>query len=142
MLSVDIEKEIQQKNKVFLGLTMRQSICIVFAVVCAVLIYMALPSAYSIYPSFAIGGIYFMFGWYHKDGLTAEKYIFKLLREKFYKNNKRKYRTKNRYITLMNNEYRRHEGIDRGNKRIAKQIKKEQNKNKRRTKRTKIKAIS
>lgn len=141
MISVDIEKEIQQKNKIFLGLTLRQALCIVFAIACAILMALLLSPSISIYPSLVVGAICFAFGWYQKDGLTAEKYVFKVLKEKFYKNDKRKYRTKNKYIALMNKEYRRHERIDKSNKKIAKVLKKEQKQNKKRVRKTKLKAI-
>ena len=141
MISVDIEKEIQQKNKVFLGMGMRQVLCVCFAVVCAIAFALLLSPSLSVYPSLVIGVICFAFGWYSKDGLTAEKYIFKVIKEKFYKNNKRKYRTKNKYIALMNKEYRRHENIDKADKKIAKALKKEQKQNKKRVRKTTMQAI-
>ena len=141
MLSVDIEKEIQQKNKVLLGLTMRQIVCVIFAVICPIVMALVLSTELSLYPSLVVGTVCFAFGWYQKDGLTAEKYLLKILKEKFYKNDKRKYRTKNRYVALMNNEYRRRERIDRANKKIAKALKKEQKQNKKRVRQTQMKAI-
>lgn len=141
MLSVDVEKEIQQKNKVFLGLTLRQIACVLFAVICAIVFAIVLSTELSVYPSLVVGVICWFFGWYSKDGLTAEKYLLKILKEKFYKNGERKYRTKNRYITLMNREYRRHERIDRADKKIAKALKKEQKQNKKRIRTTKMKPI-
>ncbi len=141
MISVDIEKEIQQKNKIFLGLDIRQLCCVLFAAACAIVMALLLSPSVSIYPSLAVGALCWFFGWYSKDGLTAEKYIFKVLKEKFYKNDKRKYRTKNKYIALMNKEYRRHERIDRGDKKIAKALKKEQRQNKKRVRKTNLKAI-
>ena len=141
MISVDIEKEIQQKNKIFLGMDIRQLCCVIFAVVCAIAMALLLSPGLSVYPSLVVGIICWFFGWYSKDGLTAEKYIFKVLKEKFYKNNKRKYRTKNKYIALMNKEYRRHERIDRADKKTAKALKKEQKQNKKRVRKTNLKAI-
>lgn len=141
MVSQDIEKEIQQKNKVILGLDIRQVICVAIAIVCAILMALFLSPSLSVYPSLVIGVICWAFGWYSKDGLTAEKYLLKVLKEKFYQNNKRKYRTKNKYITLMNKEYRRHERIDRNDKKIAKTLKNEQAQNKKRIKTSKMQAI-
>lgn len=141
MLSVDIEKEIQQKNKVLLGLTIRQVACVSFAIAAAIIMALLLTTELSLYPSLVVGTICYLFGWYQKDGLTAEKYLLKILKEKFYKNDKRKYRTKNRYVVLMNHEYRRHEKIDRSDKKIAKTLKKESKQNKKRVKQTHMKAI-
>ena len=141
MISVDIEKEIQQRNKIFLGLDIRQLYGVIVAVICAVAMALLLTPSVSLYPSLVVGALCWFFGWYSKDGLTAEKYILKVLKEKFYKNGKRKYRTKNKYIALMNKEYRRHERIDRGDKRIAKVLKKEQKQNKKRVRKTSLKAI-
>lgn len=141
MVSQDIEKEIQQKNKVILGLDIRQVICVAVAAVCAILMALFLSPSLSVYPSLVVGVICWAFGWYSKDGLTAEKYLLKVLKEKFFKNNKRKYRTKNKYITLMNKEYRRHERIDKGDKKIAKTLKNEQAQNKKRIKTSKMQAI-
>lgn len=142
MISVDIEKEIQQKNKVFLGLTLRQVLCVVFAIISAFIMALLLSPGVSVYPSLVIGAICFTFGWYQKDGMTAEKYLFKRLKTDFYKNGQRKYRTKNKYVSLMNKEYRRHETIDRADKRTAKALKKEQKQNKKRIKKTNLKPIS
>ena len=141
MLPVDIEKEIQQKNKVFLGLTIRQIFCVIFAIICAVVLVLVFPPELSIYPSLVIGILCWFIGWYKKDGLTAEKYLLKILKEKFYRNSRRKYRTKNKYITLMNKEYRRHERIDRADKKIAKALKREQKQEKKRVRETTMKAI-
>jgi hypothetical protein len=141
MISQDIEKEIQQKKKIMFGLDIRQFFCVIFAATCAIVFALILSPSLSIYPSMVVGVLCWAVGWYHKDGLTAEKYLIKVLREKFYKNGNRNYRTKNKYIALMNKEYRRRERIDRADKKIAKALKKEQKSNQKRVKATKLRAI-
>lgn len=57
MISREIEKEIQQENKVLLNFTMRQVICLSVALVCSILIavFLGLDFSIAIYPCFAIG---------------------------------------------------------------------------------------
>lgn len=62
MISVDIEKEIQQKNKVFLGLDIRQLACVIFAIVCAIIMAFVLSPSVSLYPSLVVGAISWFFG--------------------------------------------------------------------------------
>ena len=72
----------------------RQLSRVIFAVICAIEMVLLLSPGVSIYAFLAIGIIFCFFGWYSKGGLTAEKYIFKVLKEILY--DKRKYRNKNK----------------------------------------------
>lgn len=126
MLSVDIEKEIKQENKVLLGLSMRKFICVcislLFAIIFAILF--SMNFYVSVIPSMIVGSIAFAFGWIKFDGVPMEEFAFKKVNEIFYGTKKRKYRTKNGYITLLNQEYSRRKQIDMSNKKIRKSLKK------------------
>lgn len=125
MVTVDIEREIQQENKIFMGLSIRKAVACVVAIVICIILTVLLTFEISIYPCVGVAVLVYFFGWFKKDGLTFEKYLIKIIKEKLYHNNIRKYRTKNKYVSLMNNEYNRHKNIDMSNKQVAKQIKKE-----------------
>ena len=80
MLSREVEKEIQQENKVILNFTLRQVICLSAAVVCSVLIavFLGLDFSLAIYPCMVIGGLCFAFGWVKQDGIPMERILLRL----------------------------------------------------------------
>ncbi len=125
MLNVDIEKEIKQENKVLLGLNMRKFICVLISLLFAVLFALLFSMNFyiSIIPSMAVGTVAFAFGWIKFDGMPMEEFIFKKINEVFYGTKRRKYRTKNAYITLLNEEYARRKSIDMANKKVRKKLK-------------------
>lgn len=125
MLNVDIEKEIKQENKVLLGLNMRKFICVLISLLFAVLFALLFSMNFyiSIIPSMAVGTVAFAFGWIKFDGMPMEEFIFKKINEVFYGTKRRKYRTKNAYITLLNEEYARRKNIDMANKKVRKKLK-------------------
>ena len=125
MLNVDIEKEIKQENKVLLGLNMRKFICVLISLLFAILFALLFSMNFyiSIIPSMAVGTVAFAFGWIKFDGMPMEEFIFKKINEVFYGTKRRKYRTKNAYITLLNEEYARRKSIDMANKKIRKKLK-------------------
>ncbi len=127
MKSVDIPREIQQENKVVLMFTLRQLICVVIAAILCFIIAVILNMEFSlaVYPCIVIGVIAFAFGWIKPDGLTFEQLLLKEISKRLYKSHIRKYRTKNKYIPLMNEEYRRHRAADERNKKVVRTIKKE-----------------
>lgn len=127
MLSKEIEKEIQQENKVLLNFTLRQLICLSAAVVCSVLIAVFLGISFSlaIYPCLIIGVICFAFGWVKQDGIPMERILLKRLQTGLYQNNMRVYKSKNRYVTLLNKEYERRRVLDLKDKNIKKKYKRE-----------------
>lgn len=126
MLNVDIEKEIKQENKVLLGLSMRKFICVVVSLLFAVIFALLFSMNFfvSIIPSMGVGAIAFAFGWIKFDGVPMEEFAFKKINEVFYGTKRRKYRTKNAYVTLLNEEYSRRRNIDMSNKKVKKSLKK------------------
>jgi hypothetical protein len=127
MLSVEIEKEIQQENKVLLNFNLRQVICLcvaaVLSVVCAVFLDMEFSLA--VYPCMVVGGVCFAFGWWKPDGLPMERVWVKKMQTLIYKNNVRLYKTKNRYIIMLNREYDRRRAEDLKDRRIRRQLRRE-----------------
>ena len=143
MVVVDIPKEIQQENKVVLFFTMRQLVCVTMAaVLCfAIAVIFDMRFEVAVIPCMVIGVIAFAFGWVKQDGLTMERLLVKYLQKVIYGNHVRRYRTKNRYVVLMNREYRRHQSVDEGNRRVIRAEKKRRRILKRENKGKKIKAI-
>ncbi len=127
MLSVDIEKEIKQENKILLGLSMRKFICVGISLLFAILFALLFSMNFyvSIIPSMVVGGVAFAFGWIKFDGVPMEEFLFKKVNEAFYGTKRRKYRTKNAYVTLLNGEYSRRKQIDLSNKQVKKSLKKQ-----------------
>ena len=143
MISREIEKEIQQENKVILNFTIRQVVCLSIAIICSVLmaVFLGLDFTIAIYPCVVVGGICFAFGWIKQDGLPMERILLKKLQTKIYGNNKRVYKTKNRYITMLNKEYRRRRQMDTQDKKVKKSLKKEARNRKRAMKKSNLKKI-
>lgn len=143
MISREIEKEIQQENKVILNFTIRQVVCLSIAIICSVLmaVFLGLDFTIAIYPCVVVGGICFAFGWIKQDGLPMERILLKKLQTKIYGNNKRVYKTKNRYITMLNKEYRRRRQMDTQDKKVKKSLKKEARNRKRAMKKSNFKKI-
>lgn len=143
MISKEIEKEIQQENKVILNFTIRQVICLSVALACSILIavFLGLDFSIAVYPCVIIGILCFMFGWKKQDGLPMERVLLKHLKTYIYQNNRRCYKTKNRYIILFNREYARRRKMDLKDKQIRKQLKREKRKNKAAIKKSQLKRI-
>ena len=85
------------------------------------------------YPCMVLGYGAYLFGWKKKDGLHYEQILLKKLQQAFYKSNERFYRTKNKYIELMNHEYVRRRNMDMKDKETAKAIKKQRKQKKRKS---------
>lgn len=143
MLNVEIEKEIQQENKILLNFNLRQVIClcvaVVLSVVCAVFLNMEFSLA--LYPCMVIGGVCFVFGWGKMDGLPMERILAKKFQTALYQNDVRVYKTRNRYISMLNREYDRRRVADLQDKRIKKQIKRERKVVKKRKKKSVYRVI-
>lgn len=144
MISREIEKEIQQENKVILNFTMRQIVCLSVALVFSVLISVVLAWDFTIaiYPCFAIGAVCFAFGWMKQDGIPMERILVRKLQVYLYKNNVRVYKTKNRYVVMMNQEYDRRRMVDSGDKKLKKVVRKEVKRKKKELRRSKLKRIA
>lgn len=144
MISREIEKEIQQENKVILNFTMRQVVCLSVALVFSVLISVVLAWDFTvaIYPCFVIGGVCFAFGWMKQDGLPMERILVRKLQVHLYKNNVRIYKTKNRYVMMMNREYDRRRAMDSQDKRLQKSVRKDAKRKKKELRRSKLQRIA
>lgn len=144
MISREIEKEIQQENKVILNFTMRQVVCLSVAVVCSVLISVVLAWDFTIaiYPCLVIGAVCFAFGWMKQDGIPMERILVRKLQMHLYKNNVRVYKTKNRYVVMMNREYERRRLLDCQDKKLQKCARKEARRKKKELRRSKLKRIA
>lgn len=144
MLSREIEKEIQQENKVILNFTMRQVVCLSVAVVCSVVIALVLAWDFSIaiYPCFALGILCFAFGWMKQDGIPMEKILVKKLQTNLYQNHTRVYKTRNLYTIMLNREYERRRRLDLQDKKLKKMIRKEAKSRKKEQKKSKLKRIA
>ena len=132
MISREIEKEIQQENKVILNFTMRQVVCLSVALVFSVLISVVLKWDFTIaiYPCLVIGAVCFAFGWMKQDGIPMERILMRKLQVHLYKNNVRIYKTKNRYVVMMNREYDRRRLVDCQDKKLQRRLRKEHRKRK------------
>lgn len=104
MFDVEIPKEVQQENKILLGLTLRQTICMAVGAGAAFLIgvVLQLPIDVAIVPMGVIGIIAMGFGWIKRDGLPLERIIAKKVMAMFYGNSRRPYKTKNAFVTMIN----------------------------------------
>ena len=144
MLSREIEKEIQQENKVILNFTIRQVVCLSVAVVCSVVIALVLAWDFTIaiYPCFALGILCFSFGWMKQDGIPMEKILVKKLQTNLYQNHIRVYKTRNRYTIMLNREYERRRRLDLQDKKLKKILRKEAKSRKREQKESKLKRIA
>ena len=144
MISREIEKEIQQENKVILNFTMRQVVCLSVALVFSVLISVVLAWDFTIaiYPCLVIGVVCFAFGWMKQDGLPMERILVRKLQVHLYKNNVRIYKTKNRYVVMMNREYDRRRAMDSQDKKLQKRMKKERRKRKKMLGKSKLQRIA
>lgn len=127
MICREIEREIKQENKVLLNLTIRQIVCLGFALASSIVIavFLNMDFAISIYPCFVIGALCFAFGWIKQDGLYMEHILLKKLEVAYYHNDKRLYRTKNKYTVMLNKEYARRKAIDQRDKKLQKRLRKE-----------------
>lgn len=109
MISVQVEKEIKQENKIFGAFTTRQAIVLGVSAVFTVLFYLLTGITIDalMYFSLPLGAAAYFLGFYKKNGLYAEYYLFKRVKGFIYQNERRRYRSKNRYITMLNRAYRR-----------------------------------
>lgn len=144
MISKEIEKEIQQENKVFLSFNMRQTICVGIAVVLSILISFVLQWDFVIamIPSILIGTLCFGFGWVKRDGIPMEQLLYRRLKRYIYKNENRIYKSKNAYVTMLNQEYQKKRVFDQKSKSIRKAIKRQGKLDAKKKKKSKMKAIS
>lgn len=103
MLIARIEKEVEDDHKVALGCNLKQLICLVgIMAVCGVFYLASRSLALSFFcvTPVAIGLAYF--GWYTRNGMQPEDILLKKLQTRYFRNDVRRYRTKNSYFALYN----------------------------------------
>lgn len=144
MISREIEKEIQQENKVILNFTIRQVVCLSVAVICSVVlsVFLGWDFTIAIYPSFVIGILCLAFGWMKQDGIPMEKILVKRLQTNLYQNHIRVYKTKNRYTVMLNREYDRRRQLDSRDKKLKKTLRKELKQRKKARQKSKLEKIA
>jgi len=96
----------------------------------------------AIYPCLVIGAVCFAFGWMKQDGIPMERILIRKLQVHLYKNNVRIYKTKNRYVVMMNREYERRRLLDCQDKKLQKCARKEARRKKKELRRSKLKRIA
>lgn len=140
MLSVKVEKEIKQENRVIGPLTLRQTVCLIAALIgvilFAVIVRPDLETGMG--AGLILGAIAWFFGFYKKNGIYIEYFIIKRVKIFCFRNFQRKYRTKNRYIRLMNDHYEKERTADLSDKKRARKVKRMEKK--RRAKREHMRA--
>lgn len=143
MITVEIEKEINQENKVVLNFTIRQIVCVILIVIFSlfVALVLKLDGEVAVYPCAIFGALCFAFGWYKPDGIPFEKVLLKKIQVGLYGSNIRRYKTKNQYVIMMNNEYSRRRNIDYSDKKLAKTIVKAEKKKQKAIKKAKKTAV-
>lgn len=113
MLILPIEKEIEAEHKVLGRFTTRQVVCGGGIIACVVVFYLLLKDLFWVLlctmPFLFVFG---MIGWYTKFGLHLEDLALKKLQVKYYKNEIRRYRTRNYYFALLNTAYAKQRNSD------------------------------
>ena len=108
MLILPIEKEIETEHKIIGRFNPRQAVCGGAIIASIVLFYLSLGDLFlTIVCTMPFLAVFGVLGWYTKCGLNAEDVALKILQEKYYKNQVRKYRTRNKYFALYNRAYAR-----------------------------------
>ena len=106
MLILPIEKEIETDHKIVGNFNMRQVIYLAIAVAAVVAFYYLIGNiVWVILCSLPFAFVAAIFGWYSKNGLMIEDLALKMIQQKIYKNETRKYRTKNAFFDVFNKAY-------------------------------------
>ena len=111
MLIARIEKEVEDDHKVALGCNLKQLICLVGIVAVCGIFYLAsrsLALSFFCAAPVAVGLAYF--GWYTRNGMQPEDILLKKIQTGYFKNDVRRYRTKNNYFALYNEALDRQAG--------------------------------
>ena len=137
MLNLPIESEIEAEHKVFREFNLRQTICIGITCVAAIIMYLIfrnwmLMVAFS--APFAL--VLLFFAKPGENGEKAEDIIRKSAERHYYRNQTRSYRTKNRYVALMNREYRRLAAEDQKDPKRVRKLRQAQKRREKRRRRT------
>ena len=142
MPNLPIESEIEVEHKVFRDFNLRQTICLVVSGVIAVIMYLIFRNwllMVAFTAPFALLLIYLAKP--GENGEKAEEVLMKFAERHYYSNQTRSYRTRNRYVPLMNEAYRRMRAKDLSDKRTAGKIAASEKKSRKRRKRSKNRGI-
>lgn len=128
MITVKIEKEIDIKNKIFLGLNMRQLIVTTILSICSVLIKTVIkpPQGGFMFICTLFGVIDYYLAFKKYEDFPPEYFIIKKFKTSIWANEKRVQRTKNKYITMLNRAYKKDMMDDLKDKSVKKKMKKDQ----------------
>ena len=134
MASFEIESEIRQENRIFGPFTTRQVIAFgIAAVLGALFFFFVRPPIDAMIPvCFILGGLAWYLGFHKKNGVYAEFYLRKKIKTYIFANIQRKYRTKNKYITMLNDAYAAEKAADMQDKRKRRAYEKAEKKSKKR----------
>ena len=143
MANYHIPKEIQTEDKTFIYLSLKQAIYVFAAFVFLAIIFITLkPNADTMIPiSMATGLLVMALSSAKNENLSFEGLVFKYTQKLVYNSTKRKYRTRNRYISVYNSYYRNIENREAQDKRIMKAKKKQNKRLQKEMKKSKIKPI-
>lgn len=142
MLNIPIESEIEQEHKVIKGFTMRQVVCIGVVLGFAVLMYvLTLNWIAMVIFTLPLVAVALWLMKENDNGKKSEEIFLISMQRKIYKNDKRRYRTKNSYVRLMNSAYGDIRRQDAKDKNYAKKVKKKQKEIENKKKISKIKPI-
>ena len=147
MLTIPIEKEIKHENKIInigtLSLNARQTICGVIGLVIAIVMYLLLRNwVLMVLFTLPFAAVLLFIAKPNDNGKKAEEVLLEKAEAHFYKNQSRKYRTKNQHVTLLNRAYGRMKRKDDADKAVLRGRKKEKKILKKRIRRQKIRAIA
>lgn len=143
MIAVKIEKELRQDNRIFGNFTFRQVGCFGVAAVIEVLFYLIVRPGINnmVAMGMVLGTLGWYFGFHKKNGLNMEFFLWKKVKEYMLKNNTRTYRTKNKYITMLNSAYLSDKNADMTDKIAKKEIKRLEKEKKKKLKSNKKQGI-
>lgn len=106
MLILPIEREIEGDHKIFKGFNLRQVFALLAIIVFSFIFWSMTDDVIATLLLDAVPcSIAIIFAWYKKYGLRAEDALIKQVVDKKYKNNQRRYRTRNRYFGMYSSVY-------------------------------------
>lgn len=117
MLNIEINKEIKGDNKIIANLNFRQTIVSAIAGVILLVLYFstkeAMPLEYFMLVAAIVGAIAWWFGWHTKSGLKGEQHLYIIIKNKIEGNKGRIYATKNKYVSLINDNKKNNKDSDK-----------------------------
>ena len=106
MLILPIEREIEGDHKIFKNFNLRQVLALILIIGLSFIFWTMTDDVFATILLDAVPcTVAIIFAWYKKYGLRAEDALIKQVVDKKYKNNQRRYRTKNRYFQMYSTVY-------------------------------------